>query len=91
MLGSGIGEICRFRLPVVVPADARVTCVPMVSEYGLTTDANAVVALPVNVGPVRPTKELRRFAPENWNSVLLVPPQARPVTVPLRPSWCRRG
>ena len=51
--------------PVVVPAVPREICTPMVSEYGLTTDANALVTLPVNVGPVRPAKELMRFAPEN--------------------------
>src|SRR5678815_3678065 len=85
MLGSGIAETCRFRFPEVVPADARVICMPIVSEYGLTTEANALVALPANVGPVRPASELMRLAPENCSAVLLVPPQARPVTVPLAP------
>ena len=48
VLGSGIGEICRFRSPVLVPAVARDTVVPIVSEYGFAVGEKAPVALPEN-------------------------------------------
>ena len=86
MLGSGTGEIWRFKSPVVVPAEVRNTAVPIVNEYGLAVGVNAAELLPAKVAPViGPMAEPIRFAPENESAVLFEPPHARPVTLSLLP------
>ena len=85
--GSGTTEICRFMVPVLVPAVARETCVPIVSENGFAVAANEPNVSAEYMVPVRGPRAPSRFADENWNSVLLVPPQARLVTVPLAPEF----
>ena len=86
-VGSGTLVVAKFRSPVVVPAVVRVIATPVVSEYGVTAGVYAPDAEPENVGPDSPASAASRFAPLKDRAVLLVPPQARPVTVPLPPEF----
>jgi len=83
--GSGTAE--RFTSPVVVPAVVRVIAAPKVNENGLAVGVNVAPALPLNEMPLRGPIESNRLAGEKTRAVLLVPPQARPVTVPLPPEF----
>ena len=87
--GSGTvlldGVEAKFRSPVLVPAVVRVSATPIVSEYGSVVGTSELVVVPAYAGAANDPVLLNRFAPLNCNAVLDVPPQARPVTVPLSP------
>src|SRR4051794_18849560 len=80
---DGSGTADWLKSPVLVPAVVRVIATPMVNENGLTVGVSVSTAVPEKAAPVKGPIVPNRFAPENSNAVLLVPPQARPVTLPL--------
>jgi len=79
--GSGTADMLKS--PVLAPATSRVIPTPMVSENGLTAGVSVAFAVPEKAAPLKGPTVPNRFASEKSSAVSLVPPQARPVTVPL--------
>jgi hypothetical protein len=82
-VGSGVVAVLKFRSPVVVPADVLAIWTPIDSEYGFTVGLYVPLAVPEAATPE--SGPIDAISGLNVIALLVVPPQARPVALPLPP------